>query len=177
LGKGPAIEAFNTRFNDFGFWSVLVAGVTPFPFKVITIMSGWTSLPLDVFIGTSLIARALRFFVVAALLVEIRPADPRFHREAAGVDVHAVRGSADRRLLGTKMAVRDWGLAMLAGVGIGGAAGRCAVLSVCSGHGPVPIVHLAALAASGCGGSGAGGLVRAGGGSSCWGRRRRRHRA
>lgn len=68
LGKGAAIEAFNTRFNDFGFWSVLVAGVTPFPFKVITIMSGWTGLPLDVFVGTSLIARALRFFVVAALL-------------------------------------------------------------------------------------------------------------
>lgn len=68
LGKGTAIEAFNTRFNDFGFWSVLVAGVTPFPFKVITIMSGWTGLPLDVFVGTSLIARALRFFVVAALL-------------------------------------------------------------------------------------------------------------
>lgn len=68
LGKGAAIEAFNTRFNDFGFWSVLVAGVTPFPFKVITIMSGWTGLPLDVFVGTSLLARALRFFVVAALL-------------------------------------------------------------------------------------------------------------
>jgi len=73
LGKGAAIEAFNTRFNDFGFWSVLVAGVTPFPFKVITIMSGWTSLPLDVFIGTSLIARALRFFVVAALLWKFGP--------------------------------------------------------------------------------------------------------
>jgi membrane protein YqaA with SNARE-associated domain len=73
LGKGAAIEAFNTRFNDFGFWSVLVAGVTPFPFKVITIMSGWTGLPLDVFIGTSLIARALRLFVVAALLWKFGP--------------------------------------------------------------------------------------------------------
>ena len=68
LGKGDAIAAFNTRFNDFGFWSVLIAGVTPFPFKVITIMSGWTGLPLATFIVTSIIARALRFFVVAALL-------------------------------------------------------------------------------------------------------------
>ena len=68
MGKADAMEAFNTRFNDFGFWAVLTAGVTPFPYKVITIMSGWTGMPLGVFIGTSIIARALRFFVVAALL-------------------------------------------------------------------------------------------------------------
>lgn len=68
LGKGDAVAAFNTRFNDVGFWSVLVAGVTPFPFKVITIMSGWTALPLPTFLLTAIIARALRFFVVAALL-------------------------------------------------------------------------------------------------------------
>ena len=68
LGKGPAMEAFNTRFNDFGFWAVLTAGVTPFPYKVITIMSGWTGMPLGVFIGTSILARGLRFFVLAGLL-------------------------------------------------------------------------------------------------------------
>ncbi|WP_209426614.1 YqaA family protein [Pararhodobacter sp. SW119] len=68
LGKGPAVEAFNTRFNDFGFWSVLIAGLTPFPYKVITIMSGWTGLPLMTFVVTSIIARGLRFFIVAALL-------------------------------------------------------------------------------------------------------------
>ena len=44
LGKGDAIAEFNTRFNDLGFWAVLVAGVTPFPYKVITIMSGWTGM-------------------------------------------------------------------------------------------------------------------------------------
>lgn len=68
MGKGDAMAEFNTRFNDFGFWPVLIAGVTPFPFKVITIMSGWTGLPLGTFIVTSIIARGLRFFVVAALL-------------------------------------------------------------------------------------------------------------
>lgn len=68
LGKADAMTEFNTRFNDFGFWAVLVAGVTPFPYKVITIMSGWTGMPLGTFIVTSIIARALRFFVVAALL-------------------------------------------------------------------------------------------------------------
>ena len=68
LGKADAMGEFNTRFNDFGFWAVLTAGVTPFPYKVITIMSGWTGMPLMTFILTSILARGLRFFLVAALL-------------------------------------------------------------------------------------------------------------
>ena len=68
MGKADAMEAFNAKFNDFGFWAVLAAGVTPFPYKVITIMSGWTGMPLVTFIATSILARALRFFVLAALL-------------------------------------------------------------------------------------------------------------
>jgi len=68
LGKNDAMAAFNTRFNDVGFWAVLAAGVTPFPYKVITIMSGWTAMPMGTFLVTSVIARGLRFFVVAALL-------------------------------------------------------------------------------------------------------------
>ncbi|WP_210876901.1 YqaA family protein [Roseovarius autotrophicus] len=68
LGKSEAIAAFNTRFNDFGFWAVLTAGVTPFPYKVITIMSGWTGMPVATFLATSILARGIRFFLVAALL-------------------------------------------------------------------------------------------------------------
>lgn len=68
MGKDDAMLAFNDKFNDFGFWAVLGAGITPFPFKVITIMSGWTGMPLGTFIATAILARALRFFLVAALL-------------------------------------------------------------------------------------------------------------
>lgn len=68
LGKADAMGEFSVRFNDFGFWAVLTAGITPFPYKVITIMSGWTGMPLSTFIITSLIARGLRFFLVAGLL-------------------------------------------------------------------------------------------------------------
>ncbi len=68
MGKGDAMEQFNARFNDFGFWAVLAAGVTPFPYKVITIMSGWTGMPILTFVATSFLARALRFFVLAGLL-------------------------------------------------------------------------------------------------------------
>jgi membrane protein YqaA with SNARE-associated domain len=68
MGKGEAVAEFNTRFNDFGFWAVLAAGITPFPYKVITIMSGWTGMPFVTFVVTSIIARAFRFFIVAGLL-------------------------------------------------------------------------------------------------------------
>ncbi|MCG7492227.1 YqaA family protein [Thalassobius sp. Cn5-15] len=68
MGKADSMEEFRTRFNGVGFWAVLGAGITPFPFKVITIMSGWTAMPLSTFIITSIIARALRFFIVAGLL-------------------------------------------------------------------------------------------------------------
>ncbi|MDT0683965.1 YqaA family protein [Roseicyclus sp. F158] len=68
LGKAHSMEEFNTRFNGLGFWAVLVAGLTPFPFKVITIMSGWTGMPLGTFLVTSIVARGLRFYIVSALL-------------------------------------------------------------------------------------------------------------
>ncbi|MGJ8617125.1 MAG: YqaA family protein [Sulfitobacter sp.] len=68
MGKADAMAEFSGRFNDMGFWAVLVAGVTPFPYKVITIMSGWTGMPLGTFIVTSILARGLRFFIVAGLL-------------------------------------------------------------------------------------------------------------
>lgn len=67
-GKSDAVAAFNERFNAYGAWAVLVAGVTPFPYKVITIMSGWTGLSIPVFIVASIVARGLRFFIVAGLL-------------------------------------------------------------------------------------------------------------
>ncbi|MDD7972538.1 YqaA family protein [Roseinatronobacter alkalisoli] len=67
-GKDAYFEQFQARYNEWGAWAVLIAGVTPFPYKVITILSGATGLSLPVFIVASVIARALRFFIVAALL-------------------------------------------------------------------------------------------------------------
>jgi membrane protein YqaA with SNARE-associated domain len=68
MGKADAIAAYAERFNDAGFWAVLGAGITPFPFKVITIMSGASAMHLGLFISTAILARTLRFFAVALLL-------------------------------------------------------------------------------------------------------------
>ncbi|WP_095589648.1 YqaA family protein [Actibacterium ureilyticum] len=67
-GKDAYFDDFSARYNEWGAWAVLIAGVTPFPFKVITILSGSTGLNLGIFLIASIIARGLRFFVVAALL-------------------------------------------------------------------------------------------------------------
>lgn len=67
-GKMTEFEAFKARFAEYGHWVVLTAGVTPFPYKVITITSGAAELPFGTFMLWSTIARGLRFFVVAALL-------------------------------------------------------------------------------------------------------------
>jgi len=67
-GKTGHFETFRDAYNNWGAWAVLIAGVTPFPYKVITILSGATGLSLPVFMLASAVARGLRFFVVAALL-------------------------------------------------------------------------------------------------------------
>jgi membrane protein YqaA with SNARE-associated domain len=67
-GKEPYFAAFAERYNAWGAWAVLIAGITPFPYKVVTILSGATGLNLTVFMVASVIARGIRFFVVAGLL-------------------------------------------------------------------------------------------------------------
>lgn len=67
-GKDAYFDEFATRYNEWGAWAVLIAGVTPFPYKVITILSGATGLNFGVFMVASVIARGLRFFIVAGLL-------------------------------------------------------------------------------------------------------------
>jgi membrane protein YqaA with SNARE-associated domain len=67
-GKTESFGSFQERYNDYGAWAVLIAGVTPFPYKVITILSGATNLSFTVFMIASLAARALRFFLIAGLL-------------------------------------------------------------------------------------------------------------
>lgn len=67
-GYGEQFAEFQTWFSDKGAWIVLFAGITPFPYKVITIASGTVGLSLPVFLIASIVARGLRFSIVAGLL-------------------------------------------------------------------------------------------------------------
>jgi len=72
-GYGEAFTDFAARYNEWGAWIVFIAGVTPFPYKVITIASGTTQLNILVFILASIASRGLRFYVEAALLYWFGP--------------------------------------------------------------------------------------------------------
>lgn len=61
-------EEFRQVYAHWGVWAVFIAGVTPFPYKVITILSGAAHLDFSLFTLSSLFARGLRFFVITALL-------------------------------------------------------------------------------------------------------------
>ena len=68
FGNNQAAMDYSRNFNSFEFWAVLAGGITPIPFKVITIMSGMTAMPIGFFLMTAFIARGIRFFAVATLL-------------------------------------------------------------------------------------------------------------
>ncbi|MEM9269389.1 MAG: DedA family protein, partial [Pseudomonadota bacterium] len=78
-------DVFAENFNQNGSWAVLFAGITPFPYKVITIASGATGLDFAVFMGSSLVARGLRFFIVAALLWKFGPPIREFIEKRFGL--------------------------------------------------------------------------------------------
>lgn len=55
-------------FARYDFWTVFVAGFTPIPYKVFTIAAGAFDINLPIFVLASLVSRALRFYLVAAIL-------------------------------------------------------------------------------------------------------------
>ncbi len=63
-----ALENFRSYYNLYGAWIVIIAGFTPFPFKVITIASGLFQLNFYIFVLCSLISRGARFYIVAGLI-------------------------------------------------------------------------------------------------------------
>jgi membrane protein YqaA with SNARE-associated domain len=67
-GKVEQFEHLQELFAQNSWWIVFTAGLTPFPFKVITITSGLFALNPAVFIIGCAISRGMRFYAVAALL-------------------------------------------------------------------------------------------------------------
>ena len=65
-GKWEKFPVFAEWYSGWGIWAVLVAGVTPFPYKVITIASGAAHFDFIAFMLSSVVARGLRFFIIAA---------------------------------------------------------------------------------------------------------------
>jgi len=67
-GLGDKVEAFRAGYAEYGAWIILLKGLTPIPYKLVTITSGFANYNIWLFIALSVIARGGRFFVVAILL-------------------------------------------------------------------------------------------------------------
>lgn len=72
-GKTDAFNDFSTYYNEYGAAILLISGITPVPFKATTILSGATGLNFVTFMMFNLIARGLRFYIVAGLLWKFGP--------------------------------------------------------------------------------------------------------
>ncbi len=68
FGGGQGLEAYRSWFAANGFWVILAKGLTPIPFKLVTIASGLARFDLAQFVLAAVITRGARFFLGAALL-------------------------------------------------------------------------------------------------------------
>jgi membrane protein YqaA with SNARE-associated domain len=64
----PAYTAFQERFAQVGLWIILIKGLLPIPYKIITIASGAAKFDFATFVMASIVTRGLRFFLWAVLL-------------------------------------------------------------------------------------------------------------
>ena len=62
------LAAFRAGFEKWGIWIILIKGLTPIPYKLVTIASGAAHFDLFTFVWASIVTRGARFFLVAALL-------------------------------------------------------------------------------------------------------------
>jgi membrane protein YqaA with SNARE-associated domain len=62
------MEKVKAQYDTYGFWGVLVAAITPIPYKVFTITSGFFRFEFPSFLLASVIGRSFRFFLVATLI-------------------------------------------------------------------------------------------------------------
>jgi membrane protein YqaA with SNARE-associated domain len=67
-GYGDKVEAFRAAYAQYGALIILLKGLTPIPYKIVTITSGFAGFNLGLFIVLSVITRGARFFVEAFLL-------------------------------------------------------------------------------------------------------------
>jgi membrane protein YqaA with SNARE-associated domain len=67
-GYGGKVEAFREAYAQWGAWIILLKGLTPIPFKIVTITSGFAGYNIGLFVLFSVITRGARFFVLAFLL-------------------------------------------------------------------------------------------------------------
>ncbi|MGH6726968.1 MAG: YqaA family protein [Pseudolabrys sp.] len=67
-GYGDKVEAFRAAYAQWGAWIILIKGLTPIPYKIVTITSGFAGYNFGLFVVLSIVTRGTRFFLLAFLL-------------------------------------------------------------------------------------------------------------
>ncbi|MGO4574076.1 YqaA family protein [Microvirga sp. 2TAF3] len=67
-GLTEGAETFRHSYAEYGHWVILLKGLTPIPYKLVTITSGFAGYSLGWFILLSILTRGARFFVIALLM-------------------------------------------------------------------------------------------------------------
>ena len=67
-GLQAGLEKFRLQYAQWGIWVILIKGLTPIPYKLVTIASGAAHFDFFTFVWASIVTRGVRFFIVAALL-------------------------------------------------------------------------------------------------------------
>jgi membrane protein YqaA with SNARE-associated domain len=67
-GYGDKVETFRQAYAEWGAWIILLKGLTPIPYKVVTITSGFADYNFGLFVLFSVITRGARFYLLAFLL-------------------------------------------------------------------------------------------------------------
>jgi membrane protein YqaA with SNARE-associated domain len=67
-GYGSKVEAFRQAYQEWGALIIVLKGMTPIPYKIVTIASGFAEYPIVPFILLSFVARGMRFYLVAFLI-------------------------------------------------------------------------------------------------------------
>jgi len=84
-GHVDALESLEKAFNEHGWLIVIGGGLTPLPYKIVTIASGALQLDFTTFMLASIGSRGIRFLVVAALLWRFGPRIRRLIEERFGL--------------------------------------------------------------------------------------------
>ncbi|HXP05918.1 MAG TPA: YqaA family protein [Stellaceae bacterium] len=73
-GAMPRYDALKAGFDRWGVWIIILKGMTPIPYKLVTITSGVVHFDFAAFVGASIVSRSIRFFLLALLLWWFGPA-------------------------------------------------------------------------------------------------------
>ena len=65
---GAAFDQFRERFAENGVYLILIKGLLPIPFKIVTIASGVSSVNFPAFVAACIVTRGARFFLLAGLI-------------------------------------------------------------------------------------------------------------